>query len=292
MKKALNIGVAVFVGFLIIMSCDKVKNPKQTTADSTTTGGATTGGTVTAVYRNKVLIEDYTGHKCGNCPNAALTAAALHNKYEDSVVVIAVHAGFFSKTDATYAASYTCSAGNAWDGSAGFNISAAGNPNGMINRKVYGGFTLVQKETSWNSCVSVAMKDTLFAKLELTPTYNSSTRNLDVSTKIKFVKDYSHDVFLNLVLTEDSIIGPQLDYSKSPTLVPSYVFNHMLRTSVNGDWGALAKSAPIAKNDSLVVTNNSFAVNASYNDNQLHLVGILYDATSRCVIYVEQVKLK
>ncbi|MCE3259577.1 MAG: outer membrane protein Omp28, partial [Bacteroidetes bacterium] len=121
MKKSIPLVVALAA--LLFTSCDKVSYAKQSSEVKANT--------------RKVLIEDYTGHQCGNCPNAAVVAESLHEKYGDKVVIIAVHAGFFARTNATeFPTSYTCQVGNDWDSkNGGFGVSAAGNPNGMINRK-------------------------------------------------------------------------------------------------------------------------------------------------------------
>ena len=44
----------------------------------------------------KILLEDYTGHKCGNCPRAAEKAEELKEIYGDQLIPIAIHAGFFA----------------------------------------------------------------------------------------------------------------------------------------------------------------------------------------------------
>src|SRR5690606_27366869 len=115
--------------------------------------GDTTTGTSFIIKDNsaiadsrKALLEDYTGHTCGNCPAAAESAHQLAEQYGDKLVLMAVHAGFFSRLkNPDYLTSYTTSVGNDWDGSKGFGVSAVGNPNGMVNRKAYDG-SLIQKE--------------------------------------------------------------------------------------------------------------------------------------------------
>ena len=42
-------------------------------------------------YVKKVLIEDFTGHLCPNCPQAANEIDAIHNIYGDQIIAIAIH---------------------------------------------------------------------------------------------------------------------------------------------------------------------------------------------------------
>ncbi len=273
-------------------SCDKVKNPTIVSQTAVGTTFDSINNFAISGYR-KTLLEDYTGHKCGNCPTAAILAASLSAQYQSSLVVIAIHAGFFAKTDSQFPISYTCAAGQAWDGTtgSGFGVSGIGNPNGMVNRKIYPGFTLVHKDT-WATTVGLAQSDPFVVKIDLSSAYDKTAHALNVSTKLTFLQAYPNNVKLQLVLTEDSIIGAQLDYSKNPDHVDDYEFEHMLRTAINGSWGEVAKTAPIAALTSTTMANNNFSVDTKFNDRHLSLVAFVYDETTREVLQVEKIKIR
>lgn len=266
---------------LVIVSCDKIKTPTQSSQ--------------VKVSNRKVLLEDYTGHKCGNCPNAARVAESLEKKYGSKLIVIAVHAGFFTKINPLpFVTSYTCQAGNEWDAASGFGVSANGNPNGMVNRKDFGG-GLVQKETKWGASVSQAFNAVDICKLFLTTTYDEGSRKLNATIKTKFVKSYGHDTKVTVVFTEDSIIGPQTDYNVpvgTPDVIENYVFMHMLRGSINGTWGELVKKAPIAYNDSVTVSYKEFDLDPKFKDKNVSVIAFVYDADTREVLQVEKVKIR
>lgn len=283
MKKLILMSTAVLA--ICFTSCDKVTNP---IVNSSTTPAPTTNTNV-----RKVLIEDYTGQKCGNCPPAAAQAEALINQYPGKVIAIAVHSGDFAKIfPPTFPTSYTTQAGVDWNGASGFNISnGLGNPNGMINRKDYGS-GLVKKETAWSTYTGLALSDTYILKLSLTPTYDAATRILNTAIKAKFKTPYASNTVITLVITEDSIIGPQKDYTKNPDVIPNYVFMNMLRGDINGSWGTVLKNAPILANDSISTSFNNFSINSIFNDKQLYLVGFVSDATTREVLQVEKVKIR
>jgi len=273
-----------------IYSCDKVKNPVITTQTAVGSTFDTVTNASVANYK-KVLLEDYTGHKCGNCPAAAVLAESLKAIHKDTLVIIAIHAGFFAKTSLLFPDSYTTTVGNDWDGTAGFNVSNTGNPNGMVNRKVHPGFTLVHKDT-WATTVSMAKKDTFNVKLELKSMYDKAARALNIETKLTFLTSYPNNVKLNLVLTEDSIIGAQLDYSQNPDHIEHYHFEHMLRDAVNGSWGEIAKTAPIAAASTATILNTNYSVNTNFNDKKLSLIAFVYDEVTKEVLQVEKVKIR
>jgi thiol-disulfide isomerase/thioredoxin len=286
MKKII-ISLAIIATFILIASCDKVKAPIVSNNTPTNPNSKEV---------RKVLIEDYTGQKCGNCPPAAATAEQLAKQYQGKVIVIAVHAGDFAKTQGSiFPTSYTTQAGNDWDGTSGFAISSgAGNPNGMVNRKDYQGNGLIQGPSKWSTTTSLALSDTYILSLSLTPNYDLASRILNTTVKAKFKSSYANNTKITLVITEDSIVGPQKDYSLAPNpdIVPNYEFNHMLRGDINGSWGTALKNTPILANDSVIVSFNNFTINSAYNDKHIYLVGFVSDAATKEILQVEQVKIR
>jgi len=70
MKK--NILYGIFIGFLTILySCDVIEGDYMTVG--------TNNPDDTTSFVKKVLIEDFTGHRCPNCPSAAAELEALEN---------------------------------------------------------------------------------------------------------------------------------------------------------------------------------------------------------------------
>jgi thiol-disulfide isomerase/thioredoxin len=264
----------ILFGALVLTSCDKVKDPVQSVP--------------IIESKRKVLIEDYTGHQCGNCPGAAEVAENLHKQYGDKVVVIAIHAGFFAKTNIKYPKSYTTVTGNEWDA---YFIGNLGNPVGMINRKNYGD-GLVQGPSKWGSSVNVAMRDIHYMDLDIIHTYDSEKRQVDAAVKAKFARSYLADTKVSLLVLEDSVIGPQLDYRLTGNqYVEKYVFMHMLRDAVNGTWGTTLKKAPSAYNDSTQVSFN-YSVPTEFKDKDLYLVAFAFNESTREVLQVAKAKLK
>ena len=45
----------------------------------------------------KILIEDFTGHKCQNCPDASKEIKAIQNLYPNQVIALAIHVSSFAK---------------------------------------------------------------------------------------------------------------------------------------------------------------------------------------------------
>jgi len=81
--------LVAFVG----ISCDKVTNPIVKT-DTAVGSKFRYNSNDTLSHFKKVLLEDYTGHRCPNCPTgSSIIKKNLIPRYKDSLVVIAIHAG-------------------------------------------------------------------------------------------------------------------------------------------------------------------------------------------------------
>ena len=86
MMKRINTIILVLLGIVLFTSCDKVPlNERLIYVEPPEVGRA-------------VLIEDYTGQYCVNCPRATEEIERLVEEYGDSVVIaVAIHSGPFSK---------------------------------------------------------------------------------------------------------------------------------------------------------------------------------------------------
>jgi hypothetical protein len=293
----------IILAVVTFISCDKIDYPNEKPpAKCSTNPPAATGSNLVmksdSVDYRRILLEDYTGQKCGNCPYAAYVASTIHTTYKDSVVIIGVHAGGFAVPGAaatTYSTDYRTPVGDAWDGTAGFNISnLAGNPNGLINRRDYVNNTHVKNPNNWSSIISgmTPFKKGLAIKLKLITNYDSVTRKLNVDVTPTYNRDFGDTIIrLSVVLYEDSIISPQKDYTATPNDIMNYVHMHMLRGSLNGTWGdQLGECTWYTRN---------FDVDPKINDKHLYLAAFAhYDKapsetkSRREVIQVAKVKLR
>ena len=119
---------------LVVFSCDVV--PYKDAHDQI--APIDTGSQDTLVGQN-ILIEDFTGHYCGNCPLAAIEAKRLEEKYGSRIVVMGIHCTYFAKPkdpNGIFGNDYRTPAGDALESK--FNVGSAGLPKGLINRSRFG----------------------------------------------------------------------------------------------------------------------------------------------------------
>ena len=304
MKKFIISAVVI----LIVLACDKVKNPIQNmnaflppASPACVTPHIVKTNTATSNYR-KVLVEDYTGHTCGYCPNAARQIETMFSTYQDSMVAIAIHAGttFAPPELPDYPEDFRTSEGGDWDNLLG--MSGAGFPKVSVNR------AQTPFPQSWNtlsSLIPANLHKPQTVKLDITTYLDTNSLLMNVKVHTKFLSPLSNNPYLILVLTEDSIIANQHDYNPpasanictpDPYIVCKYVFSHLLRGSVSGSAGELLKTAPVAINDTLTKTYNCYRVSPFSGQKRdvknMNLVAFVYDYTTKEILQTEKLPLK
>ena len=267
--------IAILISILSInTSCDKVKDVRDPNAE-------------VIKGNRKVLVEDYTGHKCGNCPAAADTLKYLAKKYPGQVVGLAIHAGFFANINVAYPTDLRNAVSTAYDNL--FGVSLAGNPNGLINRAGYGTGGFIKAYSTWEGEVAQMLSRPAKFEIKIRNTFSASNNNLNSSITVKSLTNNTGIYKLVVLLSEDSIIAEQLDYRlpSGSQLIPDYEFSHVLREAVNSTWGDPVFVGGAVVNDSTVKAFPNYAINSVYNAAKCHIIAYVYDADPNSPTYYE-----
>lgn len=283
-KYLLQLSLALATAGFLLMSCDKVEEPftRKIFIDTTT-----------QVHQKRVLLEDYTGHTCVNCPDAALIAHNLKNNLGNKLVIIAVHAGWFANPTPTgdFTDDFRTETGNAWD--ATFGISNVGNPNGLVNRKNYTSGEHILSPAAWSGAVMDALDEPVLIDLKIDNDYDTATRQLSTDVTIEFVETIDQNLNLIVVITESGIIAPQKNNNAEtgPTpIIYDYEHNDMLRASVNSIWGtpvaAIGTTNPVSVKKSFTHT-----LNQTYKAANCKVVAFVYDTDTKEVLQAAEGEL-
>lgn len=176
-----------------------------------------------------ILLEDYTGQLCVNCPKAVDVIDQLHELYGDNVIAVGIHGGNLSLPNeiegVTNPMGLATSESNAYYTAAG----SPAQPSGRINRK--GNPATIDL---WRSLADTDIKTTAPLSLELTADYEEDNREVTVEVETMGLNGNITGK-LQLWLVEDNIVAPQNLPDGSMSL--DYVHNHVFRASINGTWG-------------------------------------------------------
>ncbi len=279
MKVFLNCCLIVF-SVIVFQACDKVSAPYKQTIPVTPPP--------TNVVQKKVLVEDYTGHKCGNCPRASKEIYDLKAIYGDRLVIMAIHAGGFATTFPQGAPYYTydfrTTSGTELD--TDFGISLAGNPNGMVNRIQVAGSYIIGA-TKWVSEVGKIVSDTNAAPVKITVNnnFNSTSRELQTEISSEFLTTLSGNYKLCVFMVEDSIVNWQKDYDTSPEDVEFYVHREVLRASLNTTYGATVTPTTSGTTNML---NYTYTIPVDWSAEHISIIAYLYNEATKEILQVEQ----
>lgn len=246
------------------------------------------------VYK-KVLMEEFTGHSCGNCPPAGIYLnQTLQPQYGDSLVVISIHAGSFAEPTTSlpnqpagsFQSDHRCATGNDWFTK--FNVSFF--PSGMVDQKGYPNSHL-KPSASWNSNIQSRLALSPQFQLRLQSEYDSVARNVYVAVQAKSLINANDTLKLQLALTEDSVTDWQEWYGNTPEYVPDFNHRHMLRGSITSSIGEVIYQGAISAGDKRL-RGYSFTLKPGWNSAQCHLVAFISDAVTEEVLQVEEIKVQ
>ncbi|WP_028909269.1 Omp28 family outer membrane lipoprotein [Prevotella sp. AGR2160] len=206
-----------------------------------------------------MLIEDFTGQNCINCPRAAGVISDLMKTYgEDKIIAVAIHSkplgiaapeGLMTDFTNAYATHY----------------GVEYQPVGMVNRE-YG----LQTDDQWTGMVKYFMQDTAKINITVEPTYDDATRQSTANVQVVSLEGTATGK-LQVWLVEDSIIAKQM--MPDGMLNKSYVHNHVLRASYNGQWGEDITAAE----GQTVTKSYSLTIDKDYDAKQCAIVAFIYN---------------
>lgn len=267
----------------ILIACDRIEGPYLIPSEVEEVTVEFPELDKSNVFR-KLLIEEFTGHHCPNCPDGHQELDRLHTIFGDTLVMVGIHAGALAApqaTDPVFSYDFRTEVGN--ELRTFFNID--GIPVAIINRHPN-----IVSPARWQSKLEAESR-TPVAAIQLINQYGTSqTDVLKVNAKVTMLADYPNALRLSLYIIEDNIIKPQLDGTET---IPDYVHNHVLRASLNGTFGDLLTSDGILQKDGAYTYGRSITfAGHDWNPDNCSVVAILHDKANGEVLQVEQVRVK
>jgi len=261
---------AMLIGLFLFSACDKIDEPYKKEVEA---GDGT-----------PVLLEEFTGHKCVNCPAAHIQAEQLMEDNNGKVFVISVHAGYYASPSEELPEDFRTNIGDELN--TAFGVVA--NPSGLVNRSGDPLYT-----SDWASHVAEQMAIEPKFTLELLHNYDGENRKINLALNVKSLQNLSGDYWYTVYITESHIIAPQLNNDHEVGEVPlieEYEHNHVLRGSMNGTWGSELFSGDINSGTSFT-KELSYTLPAEWVDSNCQLVGFITNKDSQEIVMVAQVDI-
>lgn len=239
-----------------------------------------------------VLMEDYTGHNCSNCPAVADQIHNLHNSNPSRIKIVSIHsspqgASSFQAVTSTYPVDFTNVNGLFFGNLFGTTIANTGfygNPGVSINRS---GNPMFPTSGNFQTYIDNVLNSTLKVKIKADVNYFSETEGFYLHTEIeKIDNSLSNDNLATIVyIIEDSLIAPQ---NVSSSTVSDYVHRDIYRGNLSGaQWGIdITQGEEIEGKFYFNYSSkilNQLAANGSTgtkNAENMHLLIYVYDKTT------------
>ena len=236
--------VLAIVGLAFTTACDIIDAPRRE-------GGGEAGDFVCidgpgVSTERTVLMEEFTGMKCGNCPPRSKEAQAFVEQYNGRFILNSIHSGGFAEPDGggLYTPDLRTATGDQLD----LDFQLQSYPNAVINRSSYDG-TLVLGATDWQAKVEEELQKNLAVKLCVVAGYDTESDIVSTTVNLEYQTDGDLEDFVSVYLVADTVDGPQKWYNHDPENLESYPHVNLMRGSFNGVYGTRVSDTTIVPGD-------------------------------------------
>lgn len=244
MKLILSIITGAMLGAAALTSCDSVAEDERFIPAEVTPMRA-------------ILIEEYTGQNCTNCPDGHKAITQLTSTLGDSIVAVGIHA---SELAINPPLGLKTATGEEYYKAAG----SPALPTAVINLQ-----TAPLQVTDWGSVVD---------RLIINPTpftvkAQADLDGEDYNIKVAFSSGDDYEGKLMVWICENDIVRRQIDHG---TTISDYVHNHVFRAAVTSDiWG---QPVTLKKNEPQYL-DFTYKIKASdfWNTDNIYVVAFLYN---------------
>ena len=253
----------IYTAFIcaLISSCEVIEGPYMNDVIVPIDTGS-------SEFVKNILIEDFTGHLCKNCPDAARELDAIHDFYGSRIIGLALHVGttfgrpypsdISANPDQKFIYDFRTSEGEELDNF--FQVSQNGLPKGMVNRIDYSSENHRKDYGQWLAIVGDELDKEVQLGITINSTISGNTGEVNISTTA--LSQLSGSYKLVVCLAEDQITNWQKDGDMDDDL---YIHKHVLRKIITPTWGDDLTNSSISNGD---VFEHSYSINLIDLENQ------------------------
>lgn len=194
------------------------------------------GNTTVKDQKRQVLIEEFTGVRCVNCPAGSAFISDLLAINAPQLIAVSIHAGEFAPPYPQSLYDFRTPEG---DQLLSYLGEPFGYPTAVVNRSKFDGqFDLQLGQGEWAGYIAEEKESAPKVRIDIKPEFNSSTRELKVKVAL-FVDETitDDDVRLSVMITESDIKDMQLTPASSQPNA-GYTHKHVLRGMMTNYDGA------------------------------------------------------
>jgi hypothetical protein len=235
-----------------------------------------------AQVRN-VLLEEYTGHQCNACPNAAILAKNIANNHPGRVHIAAVHAGpggitgfqQFNPNSNQFFTNHTNPEGLEYGQRFQNGFNFFGNPQGNVSRRRFNGNMFLFTGTWATNVTNTLSENQLNVRLQSVFNYYESTGGGFLHVWAEKINNITAPINLVCYVIRDSIVDWQVMPDNSYN--PDYVHTNTHMGSIdNRAWGAPLFEAT-ASIGTVDIKDYSYKIPDNLDANNMHFLIYAYN---------------
>jgi hypothetical protein len=218
----------------------------------------------------RVLVEEFTGVQCVNCPEGSKRLEELVAQHGEYVIPVSIHAGFFSPPYNESLYDFRTPEGTNLE--ANLLGPVAGYPAATINRRRFNGENeLPLTLRKWSGYIVQELLETPKVEVDISTEYDTTSRILNVEVALDFIENITDKVGISVMILETDIADVQLTPQGKQL---DYKHKHALRTMLteySGDNIADAQAVQGAR----PTFNYAFRVPNEWNDKKCSVVAFV-----------------
>lgn len=213
-----------------------------------------------------ILIEDFTGQRCINCPTGTEIINGIVDTYgEDNVIAVGIHSGPLGFAGNSKTVGLMTDTGNEyytrWD-----KENKMGQPWVIFNRKT----SPDSHYNNWAAMVGTIISEKANLSVKIANAYDAATRTLTTTVGADGVNGTVNGK-LQVWIVEDGVKALQMMPDGSAN--KEYVHNHVFRAAVNGTWG----EDVTVKEGETTTKQYSYKLPETWNTDNIAVVAFVYN---------------
>lgn len=213
-----------------------------------------------------ILIEDFTGQRCINCPTGTEIINGIVDTYgEDNVIAVGIHSGPLGFAGNSKTVGLMTDTGNEyytrWD-----KENKMGQPWVIFNRKT----SPDSHYNNWAAMVGTIISEKANLSVKIDNAYDAAKRTLTTTVGADGVNGTVNGK-LQVWIVEDGVKALQMMPDGSAN--KEYVHNHVFRAAVNGTWG----EDVTVKEGETTTKQYSYKLPEAWNADNIAIVAFVYN---------------
>ena len=224
--------------------------------------------------QRQVLIEEFTGVRCVQCPAGSAEIETLLAIHGVRLVAVSIHAGDFSPPFSTSLYDFRTEEGEQLINFLGPPIAY---PSAVIDRKLFEGENdLILGRNDWAGYIEVDKALAPRVKIALKADFNETNRKVDLEVKLYPQENITDpDVRLSIMLTESNI----KDIQDTPEgKINDYTHRHVLRDMLTSYLGEAITESLTAGN--IITKNFSYTLPSDWKEGDMEAVAFVHLGTT------------